>query len=35
VASAGVAARAGLRPTSDVVDGEIVWCLPRPNDQSV
>lgn len=35
VASASVAARAGLRPTLDVVDGETVWCLPRPNDQSV
>ena len=35
LASASVATRAGLRPTTDVVDGEIVWCLPRPNDQSV
>jgi RimJ/RimL family protein N-acetyltransferase len=34
-ASAGVATRAGLRPTDDLVDGEIVWCLPRPDDQSV
>ena len=35
VASASVAIRAGLRPTAGVVDGEVVWCLPRPNDQSV
>ena len=34
-ASAGVATRAGLRPTDDVVEGEIVWRLPRPDDQSV
>ena len=34
-ASASVATRAGMQPTADVVDGEVVWCLPRPNDQSV
>jgi RimJ/RimL family protein N-acetyltransferase len=34
-ASAIVARRAGLRPTSEVVDGEVEWRLPRPNDQSV
>ena len=34
-ASAIVATRAGLWPTADVVDGEIVWRLPRPADQSV
>lgn len=27
-ASAGVATRAGLRPTADVVEGEVVWRLP-------
>lgn len=35
VASAGVATRAGLRPTADVVDGEVVWRLPTPQGQSV
>ena len=34
-ASAGVATRAGLRPTEGVVDGEVVWRLPRADDQSV
>jgi RimJ/RimL family protein N-acetyltransferase len=33
IASANVATRAGLRPTSEVVDGEVVWRLPRPEDQ--
>jgi RimJ/RimL family protein N-acetyltransferase len=33
IASANVATRAGLRPTSEVVDGEVVWRLPRPDDQ--
>ena len=32
-ASASVASRAGLRPTSELADGEVVWRLPRPNDQ--
>jgi RimJ/RimL family protein N-acetyltransferase len=35
VGSAGVATNAGLRPTSDVIDGEVVWRLPRPQSQSV
>lgn len=35
VASAKVAASAGLRPTGDTVDGEIVWRLPESDDQSV
>ena len=34
-ASAGVATRAGLRATDDVVEGEIVWRLPQPKGQSV
>jgi RimJ/RimL family protein N-acetyltransferase len=34
-ASASVATRAGLRPTTDVVDGEVVWRVPLPDDQSV
>jgi RimJ/RimL family protein N-acetyltransferase len=34
-ASAKVAASAGLRPTGDSVDGEIVWRLPDFDDQSV
>ena len=34
-ASAAVATRAGLRPTADIAEGEVVWRLPRPNDQSV
>jgi len=32
-ASATVASRAGLRPTEEVVEGEVVWQLPRLNDQ--
>jgi RimJ/RimL family protein N-acetyltransferase len=35
IASSGVAANAGLQPTSDVVDGEIVWRLPPGRSQSV
>jgi RimJ/RimL family protein N-acetyltransferase len=35
VASSGVAANAGLRATSEVVDGEIVWRLPPSRSQSV
>ncbi len=35
VASARVAASAGLRPTDDTVDGEIVWRLPDSDHQSV
>ena len=31
VASAGVAARAGLTPTDELVDGERVWRRPQPN----
>jgi RimJ/RimL family protein N-acetyltransferase len=34
-ASANVATRAGLLPTSEMVDGEVVWRLPQPSDQSV
>lgn len=32
-ASAAVAARAGLRPTYDLVDGERVWCAPEPQTE--
>lgn len=32
-ASAAVAARAGLRPTDDLVDGELVWCTPEPQTE--
>jgi len=35
VASAKVANNAGLEPTDDVVDGEIVWRLRSSGDQSV
>jgi RimJ/RimL family protein N-acetyltransferase len=35
VGSAHVATSAGLRPTSDIVDGEIVWRLSAGADQSV
>jgi RimJ/RimL family protein N-acetyltransferase len=35
VASAKVAASAGLRPTGDSVDGEILWRLPESDHQSV
>jgi RimJ/RimL family protein N-acetyltransferase len=35
VASANIATRAGLRPTTGVVDGEIVWRLDRESGQSV
>ena len=35
VASAKVAASAGLRATADSIDGEIVWRLPDGDDQSV
>jgi len=33
-ASATVAMRAGLQPTEELVEGEVVWQLPRPDDQS-
>jgi RimJ/RimL family protein N-acetyltransferase len=35
IASAGVAAKAGLQATSDVVDGEVVWRLSPAQSQSV
>jgi RimJ/RimL family protein N-acetyltransferase len=35
VASAGVATNVGLRPTPDVVDGEVVWRMQAASGQSV